>query len=217
MSFSRLHITVFLAVAVIAWLVVLQLQGTAVSIEHLAPFGTVVGVLTLLGLALEHVLWRQSWLHGWFVQRPDLRGTWQVTLQSDWINPENKQVLAPITCYMGVEQTLSKLQLHLMTPESESWFVAHGVRSSPSENGYQIVGVYTNKPHVHLRGKKSEMHLGAIVIDTHGESTSCPDSLTAEYWTDRKTTGRMTFAHRKERIFTRYADAHAAFEATKKT
>lgn len=32
-----------------------------------------------------------------------------------------------------------------------------------------------------------------------------------------RATGRMTFAHRKERVFTRYADAHAAFEAAKQT
>lgn len=217
MNFTRVHITAFLALSVIAWLAVLQIQGTPVSIEHLAPFGTVVGVLAVIALTLEHVLWRQPWLHGWFVNRPDLRGTWHVTLQSDWINPDTKQALAPIICYMGVEQTLSKLQMHLMTPESESWFVAHGVRPSPSENGYQVVGVYTNKPHVHLRGKKSDMHLGAIVIDTHGPSTSRPDALTAEYWTDRKTTGRMTFAHRNARVFTRYEDANAAFRAESST
>lgn len=212
MNFTRVHIIAFLALSVIAWLAVLQIQGTPVSINHLAPFGTVVGVLAVIALILEHVLWRQPWLHGWFVKRPDLRGTWHVTLQSDWINPDTKQSLPPIICYMGVEQTLSKLQMHLMTPESESWFVAHGVRPSPSENGYQVVGVYTNKPQVHLRGKRSEIHLGAIIIDTHGKSKSHPDALTAEYWTDRKTTGRMTFARRNARVFTRYDDADTAFE-----
>ena len=207
MNFSRLQISVFLGLAVAAWAAVLLIQGTQLTFEHLAPFGTVVGVLALGALAMEKLLWRQPWLHGWFVQRPDLRGTWKVQLQSDWINPATKSLIDPITCYMGIEQTLTNLQMHLMTPESESWFVAHSVRPSPSENGYQIVGVYTNKPHVHLRSATSAMHFGAVIIDTHGESSAHPTTLTAEYWTDRKTTGRMTFTERCETVYTHFAQA----------
>ena len=50
------------------------------------PFGTVVGLLVMLGLAFERVLWHQPYLH-WFFHRPDLRGTWRVEFQSDWVNP----------------------------------------------------------------------------------------------------------------------------------
>lgn len=207
MNFSRLQISVFLGIAVGAWAVVLLVRGTTLSFDHLAPFSTVVGVLAIGALAMEKLLWRQSWLHGWFVQRPDLRGTWKVQLQSDWIHPETKTQIDQIICYMGVEQTLSNLQMHLMTPESESWFVAHSVRPSPSENGYQIVGVYTNKPHVHLRSATSAMHLGAVIIDTHGDSALRPSSLTGEYWTDRKTTGRMTFTNRCETVYTQFSKA----------
>lgn len=212
MNFTRLQISVFLGLAVAAWAIVLRWQGVPLSWTHLAPFSTVVGVLTVSALALEHVLWRKSWLHGWLVHRPNLRGTWKVTLQSNWVDPATGSVVPSIECYMGVEQTLSNLQMHLMTPESESWFVAHSVRPSPSENGYQVVGVYTNKPNVHLRSSTSSMHLGAVIIDTHGESRSFPSSLTGEYWTDRKTAGRMTFSDRLDTVYTRFEDARNAFE-----
>lgn len=207
MNFSRLQISVFLGIAAIAWATVLLLQGRQLSLTDLAPFSTVVGVLAVGALLLEKFLWRHPWLHGWFVQRPDLRGTWKVQLQSDWVNPETGLSLGTITCYMGVEQTLSTLQMHLMTPESESWFVAHSVRPSPSETGFQIVGVYTNKPHVHLRSATSSMHLGAVIIDTHGGSNLRPETLTAEYWTDRKTMGRMTFTNRNDAVYTQFSQA----------
>lgn len=216
MAFTRLHISVFLGIAVAAWGIVLIIQKTPLSFQHLAPFSTVVGVLATLALALEYYLWAKPWLQGWFVKLPDLRGTWRVTLQSDWINPETNKRIPPIICYMGVKQTLSSLQMHLMTPESESWFVAHNIRPSPSESGYQIVGVYSNKPELPLRGRKSERHCGAIVIDTHGSSLSKPSTLTAEYWTDRKTLGQMTFTDRKPDVFTRYVDAQKAFEEAPK-
>lgn len=212
MNFSRLHITVFLGLSVISWGAVLYLQGLPLSVKHLAPFSTVVGVLAVSSLALEHFLWRQRWLHGWFVNRPDLRGTWKVMVQSDWINPNTNLPTPPIYCYIGVEQTLSNLQMHLMTPESESWLVANSVRPSPSENGYQIFGVYTNKPNVHVRFTTSSIHFGAIVIDTHGESKGRPTTLTAEYWTDRKTRGQMTFSDRINVVHTRFEEASSAFE-----
>lgn len=209
MNFSRLQISVFLGLATAVWAVFLLIQGVPLAFAHLAPFSTVVGVLALSALAMEHLLWRQPWLHGWFVQRPNLRGTWKVCLQSDWINPDTGSVTPPVICYMGVEQTHSTLQMHLMTPESESWFVASSIRPSPSEHGYQIVGIYTNKPKMHLRISTSNMHLGAIVLDTHGESKSFPTTLMAEYWTDRKTTGRMTLNSRSATIYTRFDDARA--------
>ena len=197
----------FLGIAAMAWGTDLLIQGSKLALSDLAPFSTVVGVLAVGALSVEKLLWRQPWLHGWFVHRPDLRGTWKVQLQSDWVNPETGTQIGPVTCYMGVEQTLSNLQMHLMTPESESWFVAHSIRPSPSETGFQIVGVYTNKPHVHLRSSTSAMHIGAVIIDTHGGSSLRPETLIGEYWTDRKTTGRMTFTNRSETVHTQFARA----------
>ena len=112
---------------------------------------------------------------------------------------------------MGVEQTLSKLQMHLMTSESQSWFVADRIAPARSGNGYDIIGVYSNEPHVHLRGNRSETHRGALILQTHGDSSS-PARLTGEYWTDRKTTGRMTFTERVHTVFTRYEDADIGFQ-----
>jgi hypothetical protein len=214
MAFSRLHISVFLGVAVLAWAAVLYSQGVRLSWEevrvHLAPFSTVVGALVTLALVLEHLAWPLPVLHGWLVKRPDVRGTWRVQLQSDWIDPQTQQRIPPITCYMGVKQTLSTLQMHLMTPESESWFIADQIRPSPSGEGYQVVGVYTNRPDVHLRGVRSEIHRGVLVFDTHGPP-SRPESLTGEYWTDRKTSGTMALESRLKKVFTQFADAAREF------
>ena len=100
-----------------------------------------------------------------------------------------------IICYMGVAQTLSTLQMHLMTPESESWFIAERITPSRSKVGYRVVGVYTNEPKTYLRGKRSEIHLGGLLLETHGPANR-PNTLTGEYWTDRKTKGQMTFTER---------------------
>ena len=210
MKLERLHITAFVILAAVVWLAVLLVQGTPVAWVHAQPFGIVVSSLVGVGVLFEFVLWRQPWLHGWFVNRPDLRGTWRVDLQSSYVSPATNERVPMIVCYMGVKQTLSKLQMHLMSPESESWFVADHVRPSPSGRGFQVIGVYTNEPNVHLRDERiSEMHQGAIIVETHGPSLR-PTTLTAKYWTDRKTTGTMEFTARIDELCTRFVDAQRA-------
>ena len=103
MKLERLHITAFLGLGAFVWWLVLG--APRVSREYLQPFGTVVGFLVAFGAAFEFLLWRWFWLHGWFVKRPDLRGTWRVELQSDWINPATNLGVPLIVCYMGVAQT----------------------------------------------------------------------------------------------------------------
>ena len=127
MKLERLHVTAFVVIAAFVWWVVLLFQSTPVSWDHARPFSIVISVLVGLGLLLELFLWRKPWLHGWFVKRPDLRGTWRVELQSSYVRPVDcpqegcseqlpKGERVPlIVCYMGVEQTLSSLQMHLMT------------------------------------------------------------------------------------------------------
>ena len=211
MRLDRAHVTVFLAVAALAWLAVLIGQGTAVTWEHGRPFSIVVGVLVAMGTALEKFLWRLRPVQGLLVKRPDLRGTWRVELQSSYVVPATGKQVAMIECYMGVKQTLSTLQMHLMTPESESWFIADHIRRSPNGVGYQVIGVYSNEPKIHLRNtRKSEIHLGAIVVETHGQPLR-PTTLTAKYWTDRGTVGSMKFTSRMGEVLTEFGEAHEKF------
>lgn len=212
-TFTRLHITAFLGLAVAVWALVLFGRGTPVTTEHLAPFSTVVGVLVITGVLFEHVLWRWRALHGWLVLRPDLRGTWRVELQSNWTNPSTGIPVGRFEAFMAVTQTLSRLQMRLMTPESESWLVAESVTPSPKGDGYRIAAVYTNEPDPHLRGHRSEIHYGALLLDTHGASAR-PASLTGEYWTDRGTKGTMFLQARLNQFYSRYEDARAAMAKT---
>jgi len=188
MTFSRLHIATFLALSILIWTIVLLVQGASLDIALLKPFGIVVGILVLIGAIFEKYLWRIPLIHGWFVQRPDLRGTWLVDLSSDWIDPDTNEPSGKRECYLSVSQSLSSLQMNLMSEESESWFIASEIRKSKNELNYQIVGVYANKPNIQLRGTRSEIHQGALILEAHGPPNH-PNELIGEFWTDRKTCG----------------------------
>lgn len=211
MKITRLHISFFVALSAILWIGLLRLNGDSFALSYLQPYGAVVGIMTASILFVEHFLWKCPILHGWFIEKPNIEGTWRVNLYSDL----NGQDSAPIECYMGIKQTLSKLQMHLMTQESESWLIANEIRKSPSAYGYQIVGVYTNMPGINLRHDKSNIHLGALVLNTHGQRESKPESMTGEYWTDRKSTGRLIFDSRVPKLYTRFTDARMAISSEK--
>jgi hypothetical protein len=210
---SRIHISVALAITAIAWAICLVVFGVTVSWELAKPFSTVVGIMVVFALFLEHVAWKWPWLNGWFFDVPDLRGTWRVNLKSDWINPDSGKVIDPIDCFFSVVQSASKLQMCLLTAQSKSWFLAYAIRRTPAGNGYEIVGLYTNQPKLGFRPKKNGIHLGAVTIETHGNSRVKPDILTGEYWTDRKTAVVITIEKRRCKVFTRYEDAEAAFKS----
>ena len=212
MKIERVHIAAFVATAALVWWITLLYQGTPVTWEHGTPFTAVVSALVVVWFLFERFFWRCPCFHGWFVKRPDLRGTWRVELQSSYIDPETEHRVPAIVCYMGVKQTLSEIKMHLMTPESESLSIAGHIVHQPSGEGYQVICGYTSEPDILLRNERvSEMHKGILIIHTHGSGVR-PDTLTAEYWTDRKTVGTMNFRRRVNKVFTRFEDARLYFE-----
>lgn len=207
---TRLYVGTFLALCVLLWAGVLYLRGVPIALEHLWPFTVVLGTVTALVGLFSRYLWSLRPLHGWFVERPDLRGTWRGELLSDWEDPQTKSRRPPIICYVGATQSLFRLNLHLMTAESASDFIAHTIRALRGSTSYEVIGVYQNTPDVHLRQERSPIHFGTLRLETHGTSRSRPQRLEGEYWTDRKTLGTMKLFWCTRELHTRFADADAA-------
>jgi len=204
---TRLYVGTFLGLSVGAWAALLWMRGVPISWDHFWPFGLVSSFLGAVVALFERWLWALPPLQGWFVARPDFRGTWRVVLKSEWTDPKTGQSPAPITCFMAVRQTLTTLSMRLMTPESSSLLVAHKVMLS-NDGLYQVAGVYTNKPQVHLRGDRSEIHFGAILLDVHGEP---PTELEGHYWTDRHTRGGMRLTDRRRQVCPTFDAARTLF------
>lgn len=125
---TRLHISSFIALTIGVWLLALWAQGMPVlSAEFVKPFSLVVGAITLVVTLFNKYLWPLKIFRGWYVKRPDLRGTWKVELKSSWINPETGEGIAPIIGYAVIRQTLTSLSFRLMTKESRSVLVAYSI------------------------------------------------------------------------------------------
>ena len=172
-----------------------------------------MAILALLFVTLlfEYVLWHQPLFHGWLIRRPDLRGTWRVELQPGLVNHETKERVPVIVCYVGVKQTLSKLQMDLIAPDFKSQLSFHSVFDSTEKSGYQLIGVYSNELYQNLSYRRNkETHQSTILIQTHG-SAQRPATMSGKYWTEHKTTDLMQFSSRVNKLFTGFEEAEREF------
>lgn len=198
---SRLHLSAILLVAAALWGGMLILEGVVVSGAWLRPFSTVVGVLLLLLVAFDLWAWRLRVLHGWFVLRPDIRGTWRVELRSEWKDPATGQPVGPISAYLVVRQTFSTLSVRMITGESASEQVA-GEIGKAADGTYRLAAVYRNEPKLSVR-ERSQIHYGALVLELHGDPVS---ELAGYYWTDRNSRGEIKTLARHDAVVASYQE-----------
>jgi hypothetical protein len=194
---EKLHFSTLLFIAAVVWGVVLLLNGVAVSISWLRPFGIVIAIVMFLLAAFDLYLWKLPILHPWFVNRPVVDGTWRAEIRSHWINPETDRTVDPIAGFMVVRQTFSRLSLRLITVESQSELL--GAEMARSDDGsYRIVGVYRNEPRLGIR-ERSPIHYGGLALEIRGEP---PVELIGHYWTDRQTQGEIALSdHRSSHVY----------------
>lgn len=207
---TRLHISSFIGLTIAVWLLALWYQGMPVlEADFVKPFSTVVGLITFIVTIFNKYLWSWKIFKGWYVKRPDLRGTWKVELKSSWTNPETGQVIKPIHGYAVIRQSLTSLSLRLMTEESRSVLVAHSIEQQEDDDLFKLVGVYRNEPKIELQGVRSEIHHGSFALEIHGSPAY---ELQGHYWTDRGTKGGIKFSDKVKKLYDTYEQASRELE-----
>ena len=204
---TRTHITILLVLAVVTWAIALWVLGLPFTWEYSKPFAITVSILSGACFVFDKWLWKWPIFNNWLVSQPNLHGTWKVLLKSDWINPETKQQVAPIECIMTIRQTYSRFSARLFTRESSSYLVAHKIEQQ-NDGIFQLLGTYQNTPDITLRGKRSEIHYGALVLEVRGDP---PKSLVGHYWTDRGTKGSLELTDRIPEILAGYQEGIEKF------
>jgi len=206
---TRLHISSFIGLTIVAWLIALWAQGTPVlTVDFIRPFGIVVGIITITVTLFNKYAWSWKIFQGWYVNRPDIRGTWEVELNSNWIDPNTNQETPPIIGYAVIRQTLTSLSLRLMTKESHSKLIVHSIEQE--EDGlFRLLAIYRNEPKIELQGKRSEIHYGSMLLNIYGNP---PTSLGGHYWTDRITRGSIKLHGCHKKLFDTFEQAKVEFK-----
>jgi hypothetical protein len=190
------YIKAIIYVAVLAWTVILYINHAAIQSTWLKPLSTVTTIVLCAVMVFDLWLWKLPFLHGWFVKRPVIDGTWKVEIRSTWTDPATGSNLAPIEGYIVIRQTLTTLSLRLLTEESSSELVGTEIVCS-SDGLYCLSGIYRNEPRFPVRSK-SPIHYGAVWLKIIDEPVK---RVVGHYWTDRQTAGEMEFSNRQKKRF----------------
>ena len=194
---SRIHLSTTLLLAALIWGILLMVvSGVAVSISWLRHLSAVTGILLFLLSAFDMWLWRLPILQGWFVKRPNIHGTWQTIIYSNFVDPSTGKEIEPIKGCMAIRQTYSTLSIRLMTSESASELIGSEIVSFP-DGTFRVAGIYRNEPKQLIRDR-SPIHNGAILLQVIGMPVT---NLKGHYWTDRNTSGEIELTNRLNKIY----------------
>jgi hypothetical protein len=205
MQVSRIHISSFVGLTILAWISTLWIQGIITpNLAIVKPFSLVVSIVFGVAYLFDRYMWSWKIFQGWYVKRPDIRGTWKVYIQSDWADPKNDQTINEIEAYLCVKQTWTSLHMRLMTKESCSRLITHCIILE-DDGTYKLTCVYRNEPKLELRGVRSEIHYGAFSLEID------EGNIVGNYWTDRKTIGSMIFEKAGSKLFHSFDSAKSNY------
>lgn len=174
----------------------------------LRPFLSAITVAGIILGIYNYWAWRFIGIRAWVAKTPDLSGTWQFKLQSEWVDPKTSQRVPEINGYAQVDQTAGHFTLRMFTIESHSKTIAYAFAYDQSV--YTLSIVYENKPNIRFRQNRSRFHLGAATFLVR---SVYPDRIEGEYWTERETIGTLRLTERRRSAINSYSDGERLYHA----
>ena len=199
------YVKAIIYTTVAIWAIILLVSGQQLSSDLLRPLSSVTSAVVLLSIAFELWLWKLPLLHGWFVKRPVIEGTWRAQLRSNW-KDASAAAIQPIEGYVVIRQTLLSLSMRLMTKESASHLVGTEIVCA-ADGLYCVSGVYRNEPRFQDR-THSQIHFGAVWLRVTDTPTQI---IEGHYWTDRNTAGEMRLTEKQREQFQDFESAQAFY------
>jgi hypothetical protein len=160
-------------------------------------------VPVVLGIATLFVWhgWRWRIFHPWLVPFPDLNGTWQGSIQTTWKNPETGKT-GPIPAILTIKQSFSRISCVMRTAEMASRSFLADFWLDGDEQIRKLGYSYVSTPLPSVTDR-SPPHCGTMVF----EIILKPDrKLKGVYWTERKTTGEVSFVFRERNLLEELPD-----------
>jgi hypothetical protein len=184
------------------WLGLAFALDAPVDRTWLKYLGGIASVIVVLLLIFDRWAWR--WVPVAVSKRPNLQGTWTSQLHYQWPDGTPTQTK---DCFITVRQTYSTVTvaMHFDISDSES-------RSADivlTNGKRRLCWSYYSVAHT-LEQADNPPHRGGAELVVSPKPTM---SLAGDYWTERKTRGRITTTQRSKVLYEDYASAIAGISA----
>lgn len=140
-------------------------------------------------LLFTRFLWKKTIFQNWLVTIPIVEGTYQGTIESNFIDPDTQQPRDAIPALVTIKQGFSKIHVWLRTAENESHSLTASIINTPDEQISRLIYTYNATPKATLQSQ-SPIHLGTASLEIENDNSF---TLRGSYWTSRGTTGDMNF------------------------
>lgn len=151
---------------------------------------SVTAISILTGVFCGH-FWKCKIFQKWLVLIPNLNGEWTGYIASDWNNPTTGEKIPAIFTTLTIKQSLFKTSCVIKTQESKSRSILSSFVIDEDNQIMQLAYTYQNEPDQNIQ-ERSRMHFGTVVLDISIRNGGYV--LEGKYWTNRKTSGQMTFS-----------------------
>lgn len=141
-------------------------------------------------------LWRWKHLQGWLIPFPDLNGTWEGSIKTNWKDAEGNTP-GPIPAILTIKQSFGRMSCVMRTAEMESYSYLEGFCIDKDAQVRRLCYSYTSRPKTALRDR-STPHDGTMLFNIIGKPVH---KLEGEYWTQRQTSGIVTLTFRTRDLF----------------
>lgn len=190
---------IVIALAAGFWFVAALLLDVPVNDSWMKPLGVASSAVVALLLLFDLFVWR--WLPLALVRRPILRGTWKARAVSSF-EVDGKPV--EWDCFIVIRQTYSSISVEMLFPKSES--NSSSANLLVIDGRYELWYTYTSEAHV-LEREGNPPHRGAAKFRVSGDPR-----LEGDYWTDRRTVGRIEADLHSIRFASNYPYAVTLFD-----
>jgi len=200
----RAFLFILLGLSAIAWFGIASLIKVDLSnfIEYIKILPQVVSIDLIIYAFFVNWGWKWKIFQSWLVPFPNLNGTWEGYIYSDWIDPKTKNKIDPIPVILTIKQSFSKISCIMKTAEMISQSYGEDFKIDKDRQIRQLVYSYSSKPKLSF-SDRSSIHDGTILFDILGNPVS---KLKGEYWTSRKTTGEIILKYREKNLLEEIPD-----------
>ena len=205
---NRTSMSILLIIAFAVWGGLLWVLGIELTWEHASPYSLTLLAITSCIWLFDRCLWK-NWPIQKLIRRPDLNGSWRVSLQSTYKQAGTEDLVDEVNGFAVVRQTFSSISIRILTEQAESSLVASSF-DLQTDGTIFVYGVYQNVPSIHLRVGDSEIHYGSFRYKVIGRP---PYQICGHYWTDRNTKGSISLVDRKNVFFDSYIEAKNSWNA----
>lgn len=200
----KFSVGILLAISLILFFAIAYFKGMveATLWEFIKILPSVLTFVIILIALFAKWGWRLKYLQGWLVLIPNLNGTWEGIIQTNWENAETNERPGPIPVILTVKQSLTHISCVMRTAEMTSYSIAEDFKLDKDRQIKQLAYIYTSKPLLAV-ADRSTPHDGAIIFDIVGKPVN---KLKGQYWTARKSTGEITLTFREEKLLDEMPD-----------